>query len=58
MVGVREHRGLRFGRLEPHASALFLVLRSGRRLALDSLADFDAVLGTVRQYCSPAKTAQ
>ena len=58
VIGVREHRGLRFGHLEPRASALFLVLRSGRRMTLDSLADFDAVLGTVRQYCSPAKTAQ
>lgn len=50
VVGVREHRGLRFGRLEPRASALFLVLRSGRRMTLDSLADFDAVLGAVRQH--------
>ena len=58
VVGVREHRGLRFGRLEPRASALFLILRSGRRLVLDSLADFDGVLGAVRRYCDPAKTAQ
>jgi hypothetical protein len=58
VVQVREHRALRFGRLEPRASALFLVLRSGRRIVLDSLADFDDVLRTVRCYCDPAKTAR
>jgi hypothetical protein len=55
VVGVREHRGLRFGRLEPHASALFLALRSGRRLVLDSLADFEAVRGAVQHYAAAAR---
>ena len=50
VVQVREHRSIRLGRLEPRASAVFLVLRSGRRLVLDSLADFDAVLDTVRRH--------
>lgn len=53
VVQVREHRSLRFGRIEPRASALFLVLRSGRRLVLDSLQDFDEVLGAVRRYSHP-----
>jgi hypothetical protein len=55
VVAVREHRGLRFGRLEPHASALFLALRSGRRLVLDSLADFEAVRGAVQHHCAAAR---
>lgn len=58
VVGVREHRGVRFGRLEPHASALFLALRSGRRLVLDSLADFEAVRGAVRHYAAAARADQ
>ena len=53
VVQVREHRALRFGRLEPQASALFLVLRNGRRVVLDSLADFDDVLSAVRRHCGP-----
>lgn len=56
VVAVREHRGLRFGRLEPHASALFLALRSGRRLVLDSLADFEAVRGAVQHHCAASRT--
>ena len=51
VVQVREHRALRFGRLEPEASALFLVLRNGRRIVLDSLADFEDVLSVVRRHC-------
>jgi len=51
VVQVREHRALRFGRLEPQASALFLVLRSGRRMVLDSLADFEDVLSAVHGHC-------
>ena len=50
VVQVREHRALRLGRLEPRASAVFLVLRSGRRVVLDSLSDFDDVLVAVRRY--------
>ncbi len=53
IVQVREHRALRFGRLEPQASALFLVLRSGRRVVLDSLADFEDVQNAVRRHCDP-----
>jgi hypothetical protein len=52
-VQVREHRSLRFGRLESQASALFLVLRSGRRLVLDSLQDFDDLLSAVNRHCGP-----
>jgi len=51
VVQVHEHRALSFGRLEPRASALFLVLRNGRRLVLDSLADFEEVLSTVHRHC-------
>ncbi len=51
VVQVREHRAVRFGRLEPQASALFLVLRSGRRLVLDSLENFDDVLSAVHRHC-------
>ncbi len=53
VVQVHEHHRLSFGRLEPRASALFLVLRNGRRLVLDSLADFEEVLSTVRRHCGP-----
>jgi len=51
VVQVREHRGRRFGRLDPTAGALFLVLRSGRRVVLDSLQDFDALRTVVQQRC-------
>ena len=51
VVQVREHRSLRFGRLEPQASALFLVLRSGRRVVLDSLQDFEALKSAVHDHC-------
>jgi hypothetical protein len=53
VVQVREHRSLRFGSLDPQASALFLVLRSGRRVVLDSLQDFDALRTAVHHYCGP-----
>ena len=53
VVQVREHRSLRFGRLEPEASALFLVLRSGRRIVLDSLQDFETLKNTIQLYCGP-----
>jgi hypothetical protein len=49
VVQVREHRTLRLGRLESRASAVFLILRSGRRIVLDSLADFDDVLAAVQR---------
>ncbi len=50
IVGVREHHRLRAGRPEPRPSALFLTLRSGRRLVLDSLEDYDEVLRAVRRH--------
>ncbi len=53
VVQVREHRSLRLGRLESQASTLFLHLRSGRRVVLDSLQDFDDVLSAVNRYCGP-----
>jgi len=53
VVEVREHRSLRFGRLEPQASALFLVLRSGRRVVLDSLQDFETLKTAIQLYCGP-----
>ena len=49
VVQVREHRALRLGRLETQPSAVFLVLRSGRRVVLDSLSDFDDVLVAVQR---------
>src|SRR5439155_3486532 len=55
---VREHRALRLGRIEPRASAVFLVLRSGRRVVLDSLADFDELLGTVRRHYDADREAR
>jgi hypothetical protein len=56
VVQIREHRSLRLGRLEPRASAVFLVLRSGRRIVLDSLADFDAAVEMVRRYQDAGRT--
>ncbi len=51
VIGVREHHRLRAGRPEERPSALFLTLRSGRRMVLDSLEDLDEILLTVRQRC-------
>ena len=53
VVQVREHRPLRFGRPDARPGALFLVLRSGRRVVLDSLQDFDALTTAVRRHCGP-----
>jgi hypothetical protein len=58
VVQVREHRSVRLGRLEPHPSAVFLILRSGRRVVLDSLADFDDVLRAVRRYHDADRAAR
>jgi len=41
VIAVREHRRLHPGGGEASVSALFLVPRTGRRLVLDSLHDFD-----------------
>jgi len=51
IVLVREHRRFRAGRIEEEPSALFLTLRSGRRVVLDSLEDYDEVLRMVRRRC-------
>jgi hypothetical protein len=50
IVAVREHHRLRAGRPELRPSAVFLTLRSGRRLVLDSLEDYDEVLRAVRRH--------
>ena len=50
VVEAREHRALRTGRLEARPSAVFLVLRSGRRLVLDSLEDLDEAIRLVRRH--------
>jgi len=49
VVEAREHRSLRMGRLEARPSAVFLVLRSGRRFVLDSLDDLDEAIRRVRR---------
>lgn len=54
---VREHRRLQFGRADPAPSAVLLTARSGRKLVLDSLEDFDEVLRTVRRYCGRERPA-
>jgi hypothetical protein len=51
VIEVREHRRLRAGIREDQPSAVFLILRSGGRLTLDSLQDFDEILRTVRHHC-------
>ena len=57
VVRVREHRRLHLGRPESNPSVLFLFPRTGRRLVLDSLEEFDEVLRTVRQRCRSAPDA-
>lgn len=52
VVQVREHRRPTLGRSAPHPRAIFLVPRSGRRIVLDSLEDFDEVLRTIRRRCA------
>lgn len=56
VVEVREHRRLRAGSHEEQPSALFLVLRTGGRLVLDSLQEFDEILKTVRHHCGAGNT--
>lgn len=51
VIAVREHRRLRAGSREDQPSAVFLILRAGGRLPLDSLQDFDEILKTVRHHC-------
>lgn len=53
IVQVREHRRLSDRGGPPRA--VFLIPRSGRRLVLDALEDYDEVLRTVRSRCAPAQ---
>ncbi|HEU4403341.1 MAG TPA: hypothetical protein VFT43_14685 [Candidatus Polarisedimenticolia bacterium] len=55
VIQVREHRRLRAGRPEDRPSAIILTPRSGRRLVLDSLQDYDEVVRAVRRRCRPAQ---
>jgi hypothetical protein len=52
VVRVREHRRLGAGGPEDRPSALLLSVRSGRRMVLDALEDFDEVLRAVRHHCA------
>ncbi len=52
ILSLREHRGLRPGGADIAPRAIFLEVRSGRRLVIDSLQDFDAVVRTVRDRLS------
>jgi hypothetical protein len=58
VIEVREHRRLRAGSREDQPSAVFLILRAGGRLPLDSLQDFDEILKTVRHHCGAGGQAQ
>lgn len=58
VVHVREHRRFKAGRVEEDPSALFLTLRSGRRLVIDSLEDYDEVLRIVRRRSAAARPGQ
>lgn len=51
VVGVREHRRIGGGRPEALPSAVILTLRSGRRLVLDSLENYEEILDAVRLHC-------
>lgn len=50
VVRVREPRRPGVG-AERHAGPLFLLLRSGRRMVLDSLQDYEEIRRTVLQHC-------
>jgi hypothetical protein len=58
VVQVREPRRPRAGGGEPRAGPLFLTLRSGRRMVIDSLQDYDEVRRTVRLRCDPGPRAE
>jgi hypothetical protein len=49
---IREHHGLRPSGRDAAPRAIFLGVRSGRRLVLDALEDFDAVIRVVRARVS------
>jgi hypothetical protein len=51
---VREHRGLRDADASRPASAIVLTLRTGGRVVLDSLQNFEEVLAEVRRRCPEA----
>ena len=48
IASLREHHGPRPGGSHAAPRAIFLGVRAGRRLVLDSLEDFDEVIRTVR----------
>jgi hypothetical protein len=52
---VREHRRPGAGRVEGRPSALFLTLRSGRRMVLDALEDYDEVVREVYRHWDRAR---
>jgi hypothetical protein len=52
VVRVREHRRLGSGGPEDRPSAVFLTVRSGRRLVLDALEEYEEVLRAVRHHCA------
>ena len=47
----REHRGLRDANPSRSAGAVVLTLRSGGRIVLDSLQNFEEILAEVRRRC-------
>jgi hypothetical protein len=51
VLRVREHRRLGTGGREDRPSAVFLTVRSGRRMVLDSLEAYDEVVRAVRHHC-------
>lgn len=53
VVRVREHRRIGSVRADAPPNAIFLTLRSGRRLVLDSLEHYDEILDTIRHRCGP-----
>jgi hypothetical protein len=50
VTSMRIHRSIRHGARNDKPDALFLQVRSGRRLVLDSLERFDEVVGRVRGH--------
>ena len=52
ILSLREHHGLRPGGTDHAPRAIFMEVKSGRRLVIDSLQDFDAVVRTVRDRLS------
>ena len=51
VVQVKEPRRPGAGGAEARSGPLFLVLRSGRKMVLDSLQDYDEIRRAVRHHC-------